>query len=393
MRVAFIGRWFQGDSNDGHLRALAGLVDLTVYGVHARTDFCASRELDSVDLTRRVGPRLWFYRRLEDALDADKPDVVHVLTEPWQLLAFQVARWARRHPETALVVHNSDRNWWTVSAGARIARRSLASKALARADGFVSESNGGLREAERFGLVDQAVTALVHMNPKDPDVFRPPLDDVERAAAREQLGLPRNGTGVGFLGRLSPEKGPLLFLDAFHRAAPQVGESLWAAVAGTGPLAGEVGARAGSRVTCLGSLSYPAEVATFLRGIDTLVMPSIRTGRWEEQAPRALIEAMMSSCVVVGTPVGGIPEMVDSAGIVVSEAAASSLAEGIVQAASHPSASDLRKAARERAVEVYSGESVAKVLVDVWERALATRRGKPWSMEAPRAGSPERTVA
>jgi glycosyltransferase involved in cell wall biosynthesis len=377
MRVVFIGRWFQGDSNDGHLRALARLVDLTVYGVHARTDFCASRELEPAHLTRRVGPRLWFYRRLEQALDTDKPDVVHVLAEPWQLLAFQVARWARRHPEAALVVHNSDRNWWTVSAPARIARRLLAKKALARADGFVSESTGGLQEAERFGLADEAVTALVHMNPRDPDVFRPPLDDVERVNAREQFGLPRQGTGVGFLGRLSPEKGPMLFLDAFQQAAPRVGESLWAAVAGTGPLAPEVAARAGSRITCLGSLSYPAEVATFLRGIDILVMPSIRIGRWEEQAPRAVIEAMMSSCLVVGTPVGGIPEMVDGTGIVVSEAAASSLAEGIIRAASHPSASGLRSAARERAVEVYSGESVAKALVDVWERALATRRGNP----------------
>ena len=190
MRVVFIGRWFQGDSNDGHLRALARLVDLTVYGVHARTDFCASRELDPAHLTRRVGPRLWFYRRLEQALDTDRPDVVHVLAEPWQLLAFQVARWARRHPEAALVVHNSDRNWWTVSAPARIARRLLANKALARADGFVSESTGGLQEAERFGLADEAVTALVHMNPRDPDVFRPPLDDVERVNAREQFGLP-----------------------------------------------------------------------------------------------------------------------------------------------------------------------------------------------------------
>jgi glycosyltransferase involved in cell wall biosynthesis len=69
--------------------------------------------------------------------------------------------------------------------------------------------------------------------------------------------------------------------------------------------------------------------------------------------------------------------MVDGTGIVVSEAAASSLAEGIIRAASHPSASGLRSAARERAVEVYSGESVAKALVDVWERALATRRGNP----------------
>ena len=84
----------------------------------------------------------------------------------------------------------------------------------------------------------------------------------------------------------------------------------------------------------------------------------------------------MSSCPVVGTPVGGIPEMVDGTGIVVSEAAASSLAEGIIRAASTPRfrPPERREGAGRRGL---LAESVAKALVDVWERALATRRETP----------------
>ena len=374
MRVVFIGEWFHGEGNDSHLRALAESVDLTIYGTGDPPEFSAFRELRPVRLSPGVGPRFWFYRDLDRGLDADRPDVVHVLTEPWQLLALQTSRWARRSPGTAFVMHNSDRNWWTVPAGKRLARRIVARQTFARADGFVSESSGGVREAEQFGLTNGTVTAAVIMNPRDPDAFRPPVDGAERKAARERLGLPREGTGVGYLGRLSEEKGPILFVDAFEHAAARAEQPLWAGVAGTGPQEGEVAARtAGTSINCLGSLDYPDQVATFLHAVDVLVMPSVRIGVWEEQAPRAVVEAMLSGCIVVGTPVGGIPEMLDGTGIVVDESTPSSLADGILRAATDEAASELPGAARTRAIDVYSGRSAARSLVDVWERALLAR--------------------
>src|SRR5262249_33734599 len=142
MRVVFIGDWFHDRGNDSHLRALAKSVDLTIYGTGLRPDFAPSRALEPASLKAPLGPRFWFYRRLDEALDADAPEVVHVLTEPWQLLALQVARWATRSPRTAFVMHNSDRNWWTVGAARRAARRMVARQTFARADAFVSESSG-----------------------------------------------------------------------------------------------------------------------------------------------------------------------------------------------------------------------------------------------------------
>src|SRR5262245_54325716 len=114
MRVVFIGGWFHGEGDDCHLRKVAEMVELTVYGHHVTApdglpepaprpdlcDFCPSRELTPVHVSVGVGPRLWFYRHLGQALDEDRPDVVHVLTEPWQLLALQASAWARRRPET-----------------------------------------------------------------------------------------------------------------------------------------------------------------------------------------------------------------------------------------------------------------------------------------------------
>jgi len=389
MRVVFIGGWFHGKGDDFHLRELSREVELIVYGhqvggqngtVRAAADhqdlcdFCAFRELEPVYPRVPRGPRLWYYRQLGHALDEDRPDVLHVLTEPWQLLALQASRWASRHPETALVMHNSDRNWWTVRRGRRFGRRLIARRTFSRADGFVSESTGGVREALELGVANGAVTQAVIMNPRSPSLFRPPVDGAERRAAREQLGLPLEGTGVAYLGRLSVEKGPLLFLEAFGQAASLSSAPLWAAVAGTGPQEAEVAAKAGPHVFLLGAVKYPDDVATLLQAVDMLAMPSVRVGQWEEQAPRAVVEAMLSGCLVVGTPVGGIPEMLGKTGIVVADQTPAALADGIVRAASDPEVASLRASARTRAIEVYSSESAANALLQVWEQALDTRR-------------------
>src|SRR5262249_18811515 len=212
------------------------------------------------------------------------------------------------------------------------------------------------------------------MNPRDPHAFRPPVDGAERVAARERLGLPREGTGVGYLGRLSEEKGPILFVDAFEQASARSERPLWAGLAGTGPLEAEVAGRtAGTSINCLGALDYPDQVATLLRAVDILVMPSVRIGVWEEQAPRAVVEAMLSGCIVVGTPVGGIPEMLGGTGIVADDQTPAALGAGIVRAATEPAVAELRPAARQRAIDVYSGDSAADALLDVWKRARRAR--------------------
>ena len=384
MRAVYIGRWFRGEDDSG-LRALAEMVDLTVYGHRARlpgqigepppapSDYRA-RVLHPIALTRR-GPSLWLYRGLARALDQDRPDVIHVVAEPWQIVPVQTARWATRNPSVALVVHGAERNWWAVPIATRLGRGLLARRTLSRADGFLSESTAGLDEARQFGIASQTVLAVVNTNPRDPATFHPPNDDSEQRIARECLGLAPTGIGIGFLGRLSEEKGPLLFVDAITHVMRSHGPQAWAATAGSGPQEAEVRRRGAEvKLTHLGELRYPEEVATFLRGIDILVVPSVRLGRWEEQGPRAVIEAMLSGCVVVGTPVGGIPEMLNGAGIVVGDAGAPSLAAGIAEAISIARHSDLRSDARTRAIELYSGEGVANAMLCVWKEALSHRR-------------------
>jgi glycosyltransferase involved in cell wall biosynthesis len=384
MKVVMIHGQFPADTS--HIRELANLVDLTVYGrcSKLRGDTvdppsppveCSSRVLRPVPLTP-LGPKMWLYPGLGAALDVDAPDIIDAHGEPWRLPDVHASNWARRHPRTGFLTHGSDRNWWAVSPLERTVRRFFARRTLGRIDGFVGESAGAVRAAQRFELPEAVVTAVIHSNPRDPEVFRPPNGPGERSEARRRLSLAVDGYGVGFIGRLSPEKGPLLFFDALRRAAGELPANTWAAVLGAGPQEKEVRARAQrENVAVLGWLSYPEDVATFYRAIDVLVVPSRRIGSSEEQGPRAVIEAMLSSCAIVATRVGGVPEMLDGVGILVKEDDIDALARGIVQALRDPSSANLRVKARQRAIERYSGSATARALVATWTKALERRRG------------------
>jgi glycosyltransferase involved in cell wall biosynthesis len=135
---------------------------------------------------------------------------------------------------------------------------------------------------------------------------RPALDT---GSARAALGLAGGGPVVGWIGRMSREKGPDIFVRS--AAQSQVEESRWAMV-GDGPerTAAETEATAsglGDRVAFLGMVP---DAGTLVRAFDVLVLSS-RT----EGTPIVALEAMAAGVPVVGTAVGGVPDLLgDGAG-------------------------------------------------------------------------------
>ncbi|GGI46670.1 glycosyltransferase involved in cell wall biosynthesis [Agromyces flavus] len=190
-----------------------------------------------------------------------------------------------------------------------------------------------------------------------------------RPAAADGAGSPaptepdRALITVGVLGRLVPEKGLLVLLDALAREP-----RLRLRVGGTGPLAAELPTRAAAvgvqdRLELVGAID-PDAVPDFLRSLDVLAVPSLPTPSWTEQFGRVAIEAMACGVPVVSSDAGALPEVVVGAGIVVPAGDAPALAEALVEAAG-PRSAELRAAGATRAQEC-SWSAVGRDYLDLY---------------------------
>lgn len=369
MRVALVRAELPED--DRFLRLLAEHVELVVYTGGApppqeprpyRVRHLPARRLTG---DSHVG---WWLRGLHRALRADAPDLVHVAEEPWSLTAVRAARHARRNPSTRLVLHGMETIWWHGPFPERLGKRLFSRYTLGSADGWAAEGALGVERALAHGFTRAEPTAVIHTNPRDPERFRPVA---ERRAVRRRLGLPEQGVGFGFAGRLVEEKGPLLFLDAWRAARARLPEGAWAAVAGGGPLEGAVAERAAQvGATFVGSLAFPDEVAAFWGCTDVAVIPSWTTGVVEEQGPRVVIEALLAGCLVVGADSGAIPEMLDGLGVVFRQRDPAALAAALEEAARRLDRDPgLAARARRSAAARYGAAATAERLRRLWAAA------------------------
>lgn len=368
----------------GHLQLLSEQVDLMLVASEGPGRGVTSPVVEGVPVAdvRALGARdthiRWIYPALGRRLSAFRPDVVHVVVEPWGLLAVQAALWVRRHPQSRLVLHGCDRIWWHGGRLEQVAKRVLARVTLRVTSGFAAETSAVAPLARSAGLSVSAPTAQIHTQPRDPRQFRPPTAD-ERAAARSELGLPADGHGLAFVGRMVPEKGPLVLLEAWRRLVPEVRQDAWLAIAGSGPLDDLVAhvAEGYEGVHVLGAVPFPAGVLALSRAAEIAVVPSYTVPDWDDQSPRAVIEGLLSGAVVVGSACGGIPVMLEDTGILVKEQDPEDLARGLTQALAMvrdpAQAAQATAQAVARGTAAYSVACVAEQLMELWSRCLAVR--------------------
>jgi glycosyltransferase involved in cell wall biosynthesis len=175
----------------------------------------------------------------------------------------------------------------------------LQIRAVRRLDAVVAVSRPMAQRLLSAGvLADRLWTVPNAWSPGDP-----PL---ERSAARALLGVPADGFRVGWVGRLSAEKGP----DVLFEALPFVADlPVSVSMVGDGPQQAQLQARArgmgfASRITWHGSVR---DAGDCMRAFDAFVLSS-RT----EGTPIALFEAIAAEVPVVVTAVGGVPAVVTS---------------------------------------------------------------------------------
>ena len=196
---------------------------------------------------------------------------------------------------------------------------------LRRADRVVAVSAAMARMFAKAGIPNERLR-IVH-NAVEPADHRL---DADGSAFRQFCGVGPDDLLVGVVGRLSPEKGQGVFIEAFGDVVTHLSRAK-AVLVGDGPERVRLEQRVqeagmADRIVFSG---HRQDVSEIYAALDLVVIPS-----WSEGLPNVLLESMLHGKAVVATDVGGVPEVLGSArvGWLVKAGAPAQLGDAIREA-------------------------------------------------------------
>jgi glycosyltransferase involved in cell wall biosynthesis len=276
-------------------------------------------------------------RRLRRLLRAWQPDVAHAHgLRAGALAAIAVASGDGR-PALVVTVHNAPPAGGVTGAIYRVLELIVARNA----DSVLCVS-ADLEDRLRAAGAHRVGRAVV---PAPGASSVPDVSAETRADIRTEFGADPGQPVVLAVGRLAAQKGFGLLLDAAARWRDMQPEPLLV-IAGQGPVAAELQARAASAGLTVRFAGHRADVPALLAAADVFVLPSV----WEGQA-LILQEALRAQVPIVATRVGGNPGLLgEDAAILVPPGDAQQLAEAVREVLADPAlAARLRQAAAARA--------------------------------------------
>ncbi|GAC1648836.1 MAG: glycosyltransferase [Gemmatimonadaceae bacterium] len=261
-----------------------------------------TRGVEVIRLPMRRRAYVATFKRVSETLRSLGPSVVHTHGYQADILVSEAAR--RRGITTVTTVHGFTGGDWKNRLYERMQRR-----ALRRFDGVVAVS-----------VPLAACLAPDHVSPLRlhciPNAYQADHQPVSRDDARQLLGIPHDSCRIGWVGRVTMEKGP----DVAVRSLAALGdEGVHLSMIGDGAarpaiekLATELGV--GHRVVWHGAIP---DAGRLLTAFDAFLLSS-RT----EGTPLVLLEAMAAGTPIIATRVGGVPHVVSEtdAVLVASEA-------------------------------------------------------------------------
>jgi glycosyltransferase involved in cell wall biosynthesis len=237
---------------------------------------------------------------------------------------------------------------------------------LRRADRIVAVAGSMKALLVRHGVAAQKIR-VVH-NAIDPGEAVPGVSGEE---IRRRNGFAPDQLVIGVIGRLNPEKGQMIFLQAMEKAA-RVVPGAKALIIGDGqdrPMLERFCLERGlsERVLFLG---YQERIADYYQILDLLVLPSLSEG-----LPNTVLEAMSFGVPVLATAVGGVPEIIENGnGRMVPPNDPEALAAGMIELLGDGA---LRQAigskGKETVVARFAAGGRARQIVNLYEELLSDR--------------------
>lgn len=271
--------------------------DADIFGAgvsHAQVTSIASIPLPGYRDIRLAAPARG---RVREVIDRFKPDIVHSATE------FVIGRMGQRAArDRGLVIttsYHTDFAKYTSSYGVPFLRGPVQRwirRFHAHAARIFTPSEPSRQDLLTLGL-------------HDVEVWGRGVDDVLFHASKRSLALrQRHSLGNAFtflhVGRLAPEKGVDVLLEAFRQVEVALGpDQVKLVVAGAGPSLEGLKAKAPRNVTFLGNLDRTRELPALYASADAFLFASTT-----ETLGLVVLEAMASGLPVIATPAGGVAD-------------------------------------------------------------------------------------
>jgi glycosyltransferase involved in cell wall biosynthesis len=289
---------------------------------------------------------------------------------------------------------NTHSSWdsWLASAAARLTRggagvvrtRHLSTPVAAtavsrllytRLTDHVVTTGEAIREEliRRNGFPPDRISSVVTgIDPAALAPGRPP------AVVRAECGLPTDRPVIGMVSTIRSWKGHLDLLDALTLLRRS--RDVRALIVGDGPSAPVVRARVAA-LHLEGAVIFTGqrqEVAELMRAMDVVAQPSYAN----EGVPQAVLQAMALGRPVVGSALGGIPEVVrdGETGLLVPPRDAERLAAALARVLDDPDAAAARAA---RAEALVRGRYTLEAMLDRMEGVYRTVRERSAGRRAP----------
>jgi len=221
--------------------------------------------------------------------------------------------------------------------------------------------NGAMREKvklKRLHVVNNGI-------PADATDAKNATDPIDPAIAAFCNG----GFTIGAIGRLSPEKGFNILLEALREVADSKPE-VRLVILGEGDERGTLEAQI-KRLGLEGRVMMPGylpDARYYLPLFRVFALSSLTEG-----LPIVILEAMQSGVPILATKVGGIPEVLNNgeAGILREPGSCKTLTEGIMECIDSPETAGQRvEVARQRLTEHYSSQVMAEKYQEIYLSAV-----------------------
>jgi glycosyltransferase involved in cell wall biosynthesis len=199
---------------------------------------------------------------------------------------------------------------------------------------------------------------------------------ITKQEAKKLLGIQPDAFLFGTVGRLVPTKGLSYLIEAFEKVKQQM-PSAQLVIVGDGRLERELKQQA-AKTPCASSIhftGYMSNVPEILRGMDIFVLSSIAEGM-----PRVMLEAMALQVPVIGTEVGGVPEILAGGqyGCLTSPRDSNAIAKAMVELAQNPQERErLVEKACQRVRDEYCHKAVIERLEKLYNHFMANSKKLP----------------